>query len=334
MAHVLIVDDEKLIRDGIHAMINRIIPGHECILAENGQRALDIVESRKIDLIISDIKMPIMNGMEFANELVKKDFRIPLIFLTGLEEFKLVQQAMRYGVIDYLLKPLNGDELKKVINTSLDYSLKSVGYAISEITKNNMEQFEFEIQNSLESLNKQATEGLINKIFDQIENKHYLCHELQRIINSFSIKHNIYGPDYQYHHQPLNIKQTIQITSELIDTLQENNNESSLIDIAKSYIKHHLHEPPTLVEVSEAVHLNPNYFSDYFKEKTGESFSKYVARLRIEKAKSLLKDTSIKIKDVASQTGYHDIKNFRKKFKSTVGFSPNQYRKNHKLLYK
>ncbi|UOQ83510.1 response regulator [Gracilibacillus salinarum] len=331
MAHVLIVDDEKLIREGIHAMLNRLLPGHQCLLADNGKTALDVVESQKIDLIISDIKMPVMDGMDFARELVSKNYQIPFIFLTGLEEFTLVQQAIKYRAIDYILKPINGEELKTIVHSCLDFSVYLEGKEIPETTRSSFEQFEFRIHNSLEALDKQAIETLILEIYEEMEDKRILCHELQRIINSFAIKRNISGVDYLFQNQPVNAMQAVQITHQLMDTLQANTKEETIIDIAKRYIKDNLHKPPTLVEVSDAVHLNPNYFSDYFKEKTGEAFSKYVSRLRMEKAKALLKDTRIKIKDVAQQCGYHDAQNFRDKFKQVIGVSPNQYRKTQKL---
>ncbi|MNY49749.1 Arabinose operon regulatory protein [compost metagenome] len=75
------------------------------------------------------------------------------------------------------------------------------------------------------------------------------------------------------------------------------------------------------------IHLNPSYFSALFKEQTGFTFSEYVARSRIQKAKELLLQTRLTIADISEQVGYQTSKYFIKLFKEYEGTSPNQYRK-------
>lgn len=333
MAKILIVDDEKLIRDGISKMISRVMSNHKCILAENGKVALKMTKSYDVDIIISDIKMPVMNGMDLAEELSNRESQIPFVILSGLEDFKLVQQALRYNVVDYLLKPINSLELKKVITTNLEQPFTNKGEEIPDYKKAILNNFEFEFENALESLN---VEGVINTIesgLKLISERQLLYQEIQRIANNFFIKNGIYGLYFSHYRKPVNDSQLINIISELLDQLKSKAYEEP-IEIAINYIKKHINKPPSLIEVAEFSYFNPNYFSEYFKEKTGETFSDYLKRARILKAKELLLDTSINIKVISEQTGYQDVRYFRKVFKSAVGLSPNEYRKNHLLIKK
>jgi two-component system, response regulator YesN len=82
-----------------------------------------------------------------------------------------------------------------------------------------------------------------------------------------------------------------------------------------------------LKEVSERVHLNASYFSFLFKEQTDLTFSEYVTRTRVQKAKELLASTHLPVGDISERVGYQTSKYFIKVFKEAAGVSPSQYRK-------
>lgn len=105
MYNVLIVDDEHLVRYGIKAMIDWESIGFNVVgEAGNGKDGLLAFEELKPDVVISDIKMPIMDGMEFIAEVRSLDRQAKLILLTCLEDFDYAQKAMRLGTTDYLIK--------------------------------------------------------------------------------------------------------------------------------------------------------------------------------------------------------------------------------------
>ncbi|MNN46582.1 Bifunctional transcriptional activator/DNA repair enzyme AdaA [compost metagenome] len=95
---------------------------------------------------------------------------------------------------------------------------------------------------------------------------------------------------------------------------------------AIAYLDEHFHEPITLREVAERLHLNPSYFSVLFKEQTELTFSEYVSRLRIQRAKEMLLRTDCSVGEIAEQVGYQTDKYFIKVFKSIEGLSPSKYR--------
>lgn len=96
---------------------------------------------------------------------------------------------------------------------------------------------------------------------------------------------------------------------------------------AKKYINAHYQEQITLQQVSDAIGLNPTYFSGVFKRETGQNFVDYLTQVRIDAAKTLLMQTDGSIGDVAEKVGYLDMKYFYKRFKQATGLSPKEYQK-------
>lgn len=119
MIKVLIVDDEPFIRQGLRILIDWKQYGYEIIgEAKNGIEAITEIEKNKVDLIIVDIKMPEMNGIELI-EYVRNNIstKIKFIVLSGYYEFEYAKKAIKYNVTDYILKPIQKDELIKVLNS-------------------------------------------------------------------------------------------------------------------------------------------------------------------------------------------------------------------------
>lgn len=119
MINVLIVDDEPFIRQGLVLLIDWNALGFQiCGQASNGIQAMECIEKVQPDLIISDIKMPEMDGLQLAKVLYEKyEGEMKLVLLSGFYEFKYAKQAIKYKVNDYILKPIVKDELLQVLTT-------------------------------------------------------------------------------------------------------------------------------------------------------------------------------------------------------------------------
>jgi len=98
------------------------------------------------------------------------------------------------------------------------------------------------------------------------------------------------------------------------------------IQKAINYIREHCQEEISLTSVADYVRLNPTYFSRFFKEETGCSFVEYLKRLRIEKAKELLRTSNLKIYEICEALGYQSVQYFSTLFKNMVGVTPQEYR--------
>lgn len=119
MNKILLVDDEKWVRAALRWTIEKtglpFIVEHECA---NGLEALDWLKTNAVDLVLSDIRMPIMDGMTFVKELRQRD-RQDVILITVHDDFHFVQQAIREGVCDYLLKPVELSAMKDCLDNWL-----------------------------------------------------------------------------------------------------------------------------------------------------------------------------------------------------------------------
>lgn len=112
MLRLMIVDDEQIIREALSEMIDYPSLGYQLIAtARNGMEAYDIICDEYPDVVITDIRMPILNGLELIERSLKTDSDISFILLSGYSEFEYAKQAMKYGVRHYLLKPTNKQEL-------------------------------------------------------------------------------------------------------------------------------------------------------------------------------------------------------------------------------
>jgi two-component system response regulator YesN len=102
---VLVVDDEVLVRIGMKSIIDWESYGHEIVgEAENGEEAYDKVVRLHPDLVITDIRMPVTDGLELIRDIVEYDPDIKIVVLSGFDEYHLVREAMKLGAVDYLLK--------------------------------------------------------------------------------------------------------------------------------------------------------------------------------------------------------------------------------------
>lgn len=116
MKKVLVVEDEKLIRQGIAAMIKRSgIPVEEVIECNNGLSAMDVLSKEQIDVVFTDIRMPKMNGIELVQAMQELDNPPLAVAISGYDDFSYAVEMMRHGVREYILKPVERDKLKSIL---------------------------------------------------------------------------------------------------------------------------------------------------------------------------------------------------------------------------
>ncbi len=105
---IVIVEDEIRIREGMIRLINKIGQGHQIVgEAENGRQGLEQIEAARPDLIITDIKMSDMDGLEMLTKLKEKQISVKAIVLSAYSDFSYAQKAIKLGVSEYLLKPIS-----------------------------------------------------------------------------------------------------------------------------------------------------------------------------------------------------------------------------------
>jgi two-component system response regulator PilR (NtrC family) len=118
MSKILVVDDEQSMRDFLAIMLKK--EGHEVVTAENGTDALKAVQAEIFDLVISDIKMSGMDGIDVLKATKEISPETVVIMITAFATAETAVEAMKHGAYDYVIKPFKVDELKLIINNSLE----------------------------------------------------------------------------------------------------------------------------------------------------------------------------------------------------------------------
>lgn len=116
--NILVVDDEKGIREGCRRILSS--EGYGVDVAENGKAGLEMVRGKPYDLILVDLMMPVMGGLELMEQVRQIDPGIILVVITGFATVETAVEAMKHGAYDYIPKPFNPDQLLAVLNRGLD----------------------------------------------------------------------------------------------------------------------------------------------------------------------------------------------------------------------
>ena len=116
MHTLLIVEDEKMIRQGIKAMVQRSgVPVEEILECSNGQMALEILRTQKVDVMFTDIRMPRMDGIELVNAMQELPNKPLTVAISGYDDFTYAVEMLRKGIRDYLLKPVDREQVKEIL---------------------------------------------------------------------------------------------------------------------------------------------------------------------------------------------------------------------------
>ena len=153
---VIVVDDEEEIREGIIRKIDWNALGYEVVgSAENGVEALELAEHLHPDVIMTDIKMSFMDGLQLCQHIAEKMPSVKMIIFSGFDDFEYAQRAIKLNVTEYLLKPVNAQELTQTLQKlkcQLDQELAD---------QRDIEKLRRNYQESLPVLREQFLVGLL-----------------------------------------------------------------------------------------------------------------------------------------------------------------------------
>ena len=164
---LLIVDDEEAIREVVSTLLEA--QGHECASVSNGLMAQEFLRTHEVDLVLSDMVMPEMDGLRLVEWLRQTDPDIPIILVTAMHDLPTALEANRRGAYDYILKPFEKDQLYLSVRRALDH--RRVGPRKRDYQRNlenqveertaqltgTLEQFEQSYDDTLEALGARWT---------------------------------------------------------------------------------------------------------------------------------------------------------------------------------
>lgn len=521
---VLIIDDERKTREGLAKFVDWKSMGYEVAAKfADGGEAMEYIEKNPVDVILSDIKMTFMSGLELAKYVYENQSHIKVVLISGFKEFDYAKQAIQYNVVNYILKPASTEDIQnvfralklqmdkelrtkqqeltnkeqfeeivsllkeefftdlflgalrnkneinrkvKLLNSDFDsanspcatitvridnyenfvknnwnYGRDSLYTAIRNffqagntdilyfpvgnvnesvkfvaVNKSQREKEEFivDLVNDLDSVKTEVRGFLgldilatIEKYFDNIfelakdtspMEEHaqnppangkrpekdkdlkmeeqiklmvthlstgnykmsisifdlfieevesldireihkfiiYLFATLYSKLAEIGINATAFNREGFYYEDVLNIDNVEDIRlwgenklKEVIDQINVStgNSDFNSIDKAKQYIIENYNKDITLKDIADHIYLNSAYFSRLFKEKTGENFSDYLIKIRMQKAAELLKDSRYKVHEVSHMIGYESLRYFYRLFKRHNGLTPTEYRR-------
>jgi two-component system, NtrC family, response regulator HydG len=137
MAKILIVDDQEMMRDSLAATLAR--EGHEVVACTDGPLAVTRLGSTKFELMITDLKMPKMTGIELLQEAKRLRPEMPVVLMTAFATVNTAVEAMKLGAYDYIQKPFDGDEIKLLVERTLEHNrLRLENQALRSMTEMNV----------------------------------------------------------------------------------------------------------------------------------------------------------------------------------------------------
>ncbi len=487
---ILLVDDERSEREGVSFLIEKYGYPLEIRQAGNGKKALEYMEREAFDIVLTDVKMPVMDGLALANVVSKQYPETKIIIFSAYSEFDFAKKAMEAGVVNYLLKPVELDEFQRCIEGVLErlekerqeqtswevvrealllraFSGKPLsaaetdalqGILFAEGTACTPILFEFEDNyvaqhdTRLQTILRQHLGTVVfaeiapNLAYAAVQSGTAIEQQLERVLHALKSEHEClivagtpvhtaqaflaglerlntlrrdvfgYGDrilfaddsvDQRYiyarnieeirkeierfieHMEPENIlegcsqlcavileseslsriyithllysiikalfdqypgfdnektlaaagalfsekspKQILEIFLSsvkciLSDAARREDSDPDFIMRIKNYIHKEYRGDLSLLDVANAVGLAPAYVSHVFKKETGKGIVEYVVEEKMKYAKTLLRDKSLKIVQVARSCGYENPSYFNKIFKAHYGMTPTQYR--------
>jgi len=242
MYRIFLADDETWEIKGMKKIIQEmdlplLVDGE----AEDGIAAWNGLQEKKPDILLADIRMPGLTGLELVQRIRQEEMNTKVVFVSGYAEFSYAQKALRMGVSDYLLKPVEEEELKEALE-ELMKELDGERESREEEFQGTEENFPFVIQNIIQEIQEN------------------FCGEL------------------------------------------------------------------TLKSLADKYYISDSRLSVQLKEQLDMSFPNYLASLRIQKAKELMRARGLSLETIAKMVGFKDYFYFNKVFKKMEGVSPSKFR--------
>ncbi|OCT16269.1 DNA-binding response regulator [Paenibacillus pectinilyticus] len=382
---ILIVDDETIIREGIQRTLQNRYPEHKIHLASNAEQAIALLRSHTIHIVLTDILMPGMTGLELMNMSRSRHPHVKWVVISAYSEFSYAQEAVRLGAKDYLLKPIGKEVLSEMIRKlSEEIARDAELIEEAEVLKTNrrflqeavfqrwvqgldtgridmgpfamQHPFFYLIMVKMETdkavfLENFIIENVLQELIDRYGKGFVTVHDSKsllglvtppegtsiaqlveelrsHLIKYLKVPFQIMSTERieQFQSVPAEVQRMRQASTTQVYEHHAASGSDRSVEVALQYMRTHYHDDLSLEKVASIVYLNPVYFSQLFKQKTGQGFKDFVINLRLEQAKQLLLNPKLKLADVAERIGYQDMRHFSQVFKKKYGVTPSEFR--------
>ena len=406
MTSLLIVDDDRYIREGLKKLVDwNSLEIDDLLEAEGGNEAMEKIGKYGPSIVLTDIRMPKGSGLELIEHIRSRGLETLIIVLSGYNEYEYIRQAMKFQIEDYLLKPVDAAELTDILASCterlrdrwiqtqmqresflllknnillrwaqnriqqdqlreklkfLNLSLLPYGqYQICLISWRSVhedqlppaeEQFRsFAIWNSMEEAAVDTGKGVcfINEdrqiivlFMGNEQDPEVFRAQNLAWMNELSPRYaallkttwiNHWGevvdlPSRVHESYGRALAEWNDSRTEAVNHTLSIVSRNPTIRLVERYMQENYGDELSLQLLADRFDVNNVYLGRLFKEETGEYFIDYLNRVRLDHARRLLLDTTLKASIIANQVGFLDSNYFFRKFKQKYGLSPTDYR--------
>lgn len=326
MLRVLLVDDKpvflikmkrmKLWDDGVFSIAGT---------ASNGKEALDLLHASNIDIVITDIKMPVMDGLELLKICKTENLCNCMILMSSYDDFEYARSALINGAFDYILKPLNEENVKDVLNRYIQT------LSDNQLTQRDIREIAFYLKNRD-----------YKKIFELTENymvydKDNMYMQLKDILKEYKKENpdigNYITVDQLIHDSgvlktsdcsQVILNDILRFLTEYIDKLCPQTNSPVILQIIRYTLKN-IENNIHISDIADELFMNKQYLSSLFYKETSIHLFGYIRWLKIARAKCLIEYH--RVYEIADKLGFKDVEYFSRIFLDYTGCTPRNYGK-------
>lgn len=343
MYKVLILDEDK----GSRYMLRRFPWGHYGFEvldeAASGHEALEKLRETSADLVVTDVRMSDMDGLDFLEALHAREAKTCLILLSSYNDFEYAQQGISLGVFDYMVKPISSEGFGQMLRRASIY-LRKMHYDEAEQPMRrpvdlHMEELLEARSSELEALLLSGSRSFIDKAarmerslagLSAERRETFLVRLVERLYRAFDHKFpwvkNIETRTLQERGSSADafIGQAQELFA-MVDRY-DLSKESSLLYAICRLVQENVEKEVSLHMVAARLCISPDYAGRIFKRRTGVNFIAFVTRTKMEHGKELLENDELKNYEISDLLGYSNPDYFRQLFKAHTGMTPTEYR--------
>lgn len=359
MYKVLIVDDEPWSRKVIRQLGEW--DKHQLTIAgeaEDGTQGLSFINVLAPDIVITDMRMPGVDGVALLKAMNEQYPDLKIIVMSGYDDFAYLKQAIQSQAKEYLLKPVDPDEL----NAALARCVRELDQSkqLSVIERNSPQLLDNSalldaylelrqiVYGYLLDLNPEGVAQTLDSLLQFLEAEQFdrsrlmeVGHDLTRMLEQFISTSELADKESSASHPSRLPKETVWVTAadtivqirltynQVMEDLLEIRRKKSKLDLEEvvSYMDRYYKDAITLESIADHFYISKEHLSRSFKVYKGETITEYIVRKRMEKAMQLIVEHKLSIKHAAELTGYMDVAYFYRVFKKYYGFAPGEARK-------
>lgn len=342
MTRILLVDDEPLVTDTLQALILDAMPDVEVQGVNSASEALDLLNRNTYDVMVTDVSMPRISGLELLDRIRKQGTACYVIVLTAYDSFEYAYKASQYEDVRFILKI----EPPEVILNAIRAGLESRRITLRDPLADGKQSVTFgDAFRWLGSIKQRDLPSLMDALRNGIRREGYPGGRQKCAVLLQMQLQEVFGEDcldglkiggctaeaiLMYRSYPSQEEWLSQVRS-LLEALfsggaAQATETDETLDRINRYIQEHFSEPISLAWIAQHFNYNSSYLSRFYKQNMHEGINEHITRVRIEAACRLLRDGELRTGVIAEQCGFQTAKYFITAFRRVKGVTPGNWR--------